>query len=145
MDTHRTCQLGDTSDRQLNLLTSCHDQIAELIDDDHDIGHESVSAAWWNPAFDEFLVILLDISCAYLFQQIVTGVHQFAERVQRTNHLGDVGDDGIGVLVGHLRQEVVDQRIVDGELHLLRVYKHNLHLCGMLLVEQRGDDGVQTD
>ena len=79
VDTHGTCQLGDTGDGQLNLLACGHDQVTELIDDHHDIRHIVVSAARWNLTFYEFLVILLDVSRTHLLQQVVTGIHQLTE------------------------------------------------------------------
>ena len=87
-----------------------------------------------NLSFQELLVILLDVTCADLFQQVITFIHQLTERVQCAHHLRHVGDDGIGIVIGHLRQEVVDEWVVDRELHLFRVYKHNLQFCGVLLI-----------
>ena len=134
MDTHGTGQLGDTGDRQLNLLAGGHNQITELIDDHHDIWHIPVTTARRDLTVDELPVVLLDISGTHLLQQVVAGIHQLTERVQRPYHLRHVGDDGIGIVIGHLRQEMVDQRIVDRELHLLRVHEHDLQLCGVLLI-----------
>ena len=140
VDTYGTRQLGDTGDRQFNLLTGSHDQIAELIDDHYDIRHKAVSHTGRGGVLrndltlQELLVILLDIACADFFQQVITLVHQLTEGVQRAHHLRHIGDDGIGIVVGHLRQEVVDERVVDRELHLLRVYKYDLQFSRMFLV-----------
>ena len=40
-----------------------------------------------------FLIILLDVSGSRLLQQVVTAVLQYAEAVQRSHHLGYIGDD----------------------------------------------------
>ena len=113
MDTYGTRQLGNTRDRQFNLLTSCHDQITELIDDHYNVWHIAVTSAWGYLTVNELLVVLLDITGADLLQQVIAGVHELTEGVERAHHLRDVGDDGISIIVGHLCQEVVDQRIVD--------------------------------
>ena len=94
-------------------------------------------------AVDELLVVLLDVAHVGRLQQVVACVHLHTDGVQRLHHLGDVGDDGFG-LVGQLGQEVVLDDGVDAEFHLLGVDEHKLQLGGVLLVEQRGDDGVQT-
>ena len=132
--THGTCQLGNTGNRQLYLLAGSHNQITELIDDNDDIWHETVTASGRNLTVYEFLVVLLDIPGTHLLQQVVTGIHQFAEGVQRTYHLCDVGNDWIGIIVGHLGKEVVDKRIVDGELHLLGIDEHYLQFCRVLFI-----------
>ena len=84
----------------------------------------------------KLLVILLYVMCSRYLQQVVAGVHLFAERVQGANHLRYIRDDWVGLLVGHLGQEVVGYRLVEAELHLLRVYQHYLQLSRMFLVEQ---------
>ena len=113
VDTYGTRQLGNTRDRQVNLLTSRHDQITELVDDHHNVWHVAVTSAWGNLTVDKLLVVLLDVTGADLFQQVIACIHELTEGVERAHHLRDIGDDGISIIVGHLCQEVVDQRIVD--------------------------------
>ena len=134
VDTHGTGQLGNTGYRQFDFLAGSHDQITELIDDHHDIRHETVTSTWRNLAVDELLVILLDVTGTHFLQQVVAGIHQFTERVQGAYHLRHIRNNRIGIIVGHFGQEVVDQRIIDGELHLLRVHKYDLQFCRMLLI-----------
>ena len=134
VDTHGTCQLGDTGDGQLHLLTGGHDQVAELIDHHDDIRQEPMPVVGIQLTGNELLVILLDIMGTGNLQQVVTRIHLLTERVQRTHHLRHVGDDRIGILVGHLGQEVVGDGLIETELHLLRVHKHDLQLCRVLLI-----------
>ena len=93
VDTHGTCQLGDAGDRKLYLLASCHDQISKLIDNHHDVWHEFVTISQFQSMVHVFLIILLDVSGSRLLQQVVAAVHQHAEAVQRSHHLGYIGDD----------------------------------------------------
>ena len=50
------------------------------------------------------------------------------------DNLGDIGDDGFGIVIGNLGQKVVLNTAVDAELNLLRVNEHNLHLSRVLLI-----------
>ena len=93
VDTHGTCQLGDAGDRKLHLLAGCHNQIAKLIDNHHDVWHKFVTVSKFQAMVHVFLIILLDVSGSRLLQQVVTAVHQHAETVQCSHHLGNIGDD----------------------------------------------------
>ena len=72
------------------------------------------------------------------FQQVVALVHLHAQGFKRLHHLVHIGDDGlVGLLCAlHLCQEVLDQGIVQAELHLLGIHHYQFELCGMLLVEK---------
>ena len=133
MDTHGTRQLGGTRNRQFDLLTGCHNQVAELINHDYDIRHEPMSLFRIQFAVDEFLVILLDVAHMGSFQQVVAGIHLHTERVQRLHHLGHVGDDGI-FAIGQFGKEMVFDHRIDAEFHFLGVDKHELQFSRMLLI-----------
>ena len=139
-----TCQLCDTCDRHLHLLACSHDKVAELVDDNHDVRHELVSVFRIESAVQELVVIFLYITRTGELQQVVAVVHECTQTLQCAYHLRNVGDDRFVVVV-NLRHEVVGDRRVDAELHLLRVDEHQLQFVRMLLVEQRSDDDVQTD
>ena len=79
VDTYGTCLLGDTGDRQLDLLTSRHDQVTILIDDHHDVRHIAMSLLGVEFALLELLVVVLDISLTGCHQQFVTGIHLHTE------------------------------------------------------------------
>ena len=143
MDTHRTGQLGNTADRQFHLLAGCHNQVAELINDDDDVRQEAVTVLRIQLAVDKLRVIFLDVTASRVLQELVTVVHFHTQRVQRLHHLRHVGDDGI-LSVGQLGQEVTLNRRVDGKFHLLRVNNDELQLTGVFLVEQGSHDGIQS-
>ena len=64
VDTHGTCQLCDACDGQFYLLAGRHDEVAELVDNDHDIGHELVAVLGVELAVLELLVIFLEVTRA---------------------------------------------------------------------------------
>ena len=136
MDTYGTCQLGNTCNRKLDLLAGRHDQITELIDDDDDVRHVVVTVGQAELMVHVLMVILLNIARTSHLQQIVAVVHQFTEGVERTDHLGNVRDDSLLIagFIGNLGHEVVHDRRIDGEFHLLWVNKHELQLVGMFLI-----------
>ena len=87
VDTYGTCLLGDTGDRQLNLLTGSHDQVTKLIDDHDDIRHILMSLLRIQLTGNELLVVVLDISLACCHQQLVAGIHLYTEALQRADYL----------------------------------------------------------
>ena len=141
---HGTGQLGDAGNGQLHLLAGGHNEVAELVDDHHDVRHELMAVVRIELTRLEFGVVLLDVAHLGLLQQVVAVVHELAEAFERLHHLGHIGDDGVLVVVGYLGQEMVLDGGIDGELHLFGVDHHEFQLGRMFLVEQRGDDGVQT-
>ena len=143
MYTYGTGQLSDAGNGEFYLLAGSHDEVAKLIDDDHDVGHVLVSLLGVELAVDELVVILTQVAYASCLEQVVAGVHLHTKRLEGLHHLGDVGDDGI-FAVGELGQEVLLDGGVDAELHLLGIDHYELQLGGVLLIEERGDDGVQT-
>ena len=68
MYTHGTRQLGDTCDGQFHILTGCHNQVTELVDDDYNIRHELMSLFRIQPAINELFVIFFDIAHMGSFQ-----------------------------------------------------------------------------
>ena len=81
-----------------------------------------------------FLIIFLDVSCTRLLQQVVTAIHQHAEAVQGSHHLGYIGDDRLLLVRNSCHKLIGDARIY-AEFHLLRVDEHELQFVRMLLVE----------
>ena len=142
-----SCQLCDAGNGKLYLLACRHDEVAEFVDDNNDVGHVAMPVVRVELAVAELLIILLDVFGVGFLQQVVAVVHLEAKALKRLNDLIDVCDNGLFlVLVAfHLSQEVVDDGAVEVELHLLRVNHNQLQLCRMLLVEQGCDDGVQSD
>ena len=60
------------------------------------------------------------------------------------DNLCGIGYYGIG-LIGHLGQEMLYDGGIYAEFNHLGVNHDQLELCGMLFVEQRGDDCIQTN
>ena len=142
-----TCQLGNAGDGKLYFFACRHDEVAVLVDDNHDVGHIAMAVLRVELPFAELLVVFLDVPCVSLLQEVVAVVHLYAEALERLDDLVHVGDDGFfHVFVAFdLCQEVVHDGGIEAELHLLRVNHHELQLCRMLLVEERREDDVQAD
>ena len=134
VDADGTGELCQTGQRLLHLASCRHDQVAELIDNDHDIRHISVTRHRRELACTEFGIVFLDITHLRHLQQVVAVVHLHAQGVERAHHLFRVGDDGIAV-VGQRGQIVVLDGRIEREFHLLRIHQHELHLARMLGVE----------
>ena len=92
----------------------------------------------------ELVVVLRYVSHASLLEQRVAVVHFLGQGVERLHNLCNVGYDWF-FLVRHFRQELTLYLAVQRELHLLRVNHHELHVSRMLGIQQRCDDGVQSD
>ena len=122
MDTYGTGQLGNTCDRQLDFLTSGHNQVAKLVDNNNDVWHKAVAVLRIELAVDEFLVVFLDVT------------HLLTQRVERANHLCDISDDGFCFVVRHFGQEMLLDARIDAEFYLLRVDEHNLQLGRVFLI-----------
>ena len=144
MYAYGTCQLGYTCYRQLDLLACCHDKVAELIYYHHDVWHELVTLLWIKLMVEVFLVILLDIPRSSSLEQVITMVHQCTQRLQCPYNLCDICYDRILIFVHH-SHEMVGNRPVDRELHLLWVDKDNLELIRVFLIEKGCYDGVKPD
>lgn len=70
-------------------------------------------------------------------------LHFDAERVDRIDRLARIGDDGL-LLRLHFGQEMPFDLGIERKLDHFGVDHHELQLRRMLLVEQRGDNGVQS-
>ena len=141
---HGTRQLRDAGDGQFHFLAGSHDEVAELVDNHHDVWHILVPGFRVEAARLKLGVVFLDVPHLGFFEQVVAVIHELAEAFERLHHFRHVGDDGV-FAVGDFGEEVVFNRGVHAKLHLLRVYHHEFQFGGVLLVEQRGDDGVQAD
>ena len=141
---HGTRQLRDAGDGQFHFLAGSHDEVAELVDNHHDVRHILVPCLGVKAACLKLGVVFLDVPHLGFLEQVVAVVHELAEAFERLHHLRHVGDDGV-FAVGDFGEEMVLNRGVHAELHFLRVYHHEFQFGGVLLVEQRGDNGVQTD
>ena len=89
-------------------------------------------------------VVVGDVAFARPVEQRVALLHHHDQRVERVYRLARVGDDG-ALLALHFGEEVPVEFGVCRQLHLFRVDEDELQLGRVFLVEQRGDDGVQTD
>ena len=103
-----------------------------------------MSACQIEPVIDKLFVIFFDIAGACHFQQIIASVHQFAQRVECTHHLGDIGNDGFIFILRQCGHKMTCYRRINTEFYLFRIDQNELHLIGMLLVKQGSDDGVET-
>ena len=112
MNSYGSGQLGYAGYRRLYLFAGCHNQVGKLIDYNDDVGQIAVAFFGIQLPLDEFLVVFLDVAHLCIFQQVVTGVHFDAERVERVHYLGGVCDDGL-FFVRQLRQEVLFNDGVD--------------------------------
>ncbi len=75
----------------------------------------------------EFLVIVFHRPYACVGEERIAVFHLDDERIERVDYLLAVCDDDVAVLlVGHSRHKVFDKRLVDGELHHLRVNEYEL-------------------
>ena len=75
MDTNRSCELSDTSNRKLNLLACSHDEVAILVNNDNDIRHKPMSILRIKLAFAELFVVFLDVPCMGFLEQVIALVH----------------------------------------------------------------------
>ncbi len=135
VDAHGTGQLGDSADRQLYLLSGGHNQVTELVDYHHVVRHVVVSLQRIELARLERLVVFLYGTHTCHLQQVVPCVHQLTERVEGLDHLLRVRDNRF-LLFLQFGEEVVLYRVVDTELHLLRVHHHYLQFRRVFLVEE---------
>ena len=147
VDADGTGQLSNAGDGEFYLLAGCHDEVAVLVDDDHNVWHVAMAVVRVELALAELLVVLLHVPCMSFLQEVVAVVHLDAKALERLYHLVHIGDDGLlHVFVAfHLCQEMVHDGSIEAELHLLRVDHHELQLSRMLLVEERCEDDVQSD
>ena len=125
-------------------LLGRHDEVGELVDHHDDIGHEAVAVQRVQPPGGEFLVVLGDVPGSGLLAELQPVVHLRAERIERIDRLAGIGDDGF-VFRLHLGQKMTFDLGVERKLDHLGVDHHEFQLRGVLAVEQRGDDGVQSD
>ena len=143
MYTHGTRLLGDTRNWLLHLTTRSHHKITVLIDNNHDIRHEAVSLGWQQLLIEEFLVILLDRAHRCKLQQLIAVIHLHTERLERTHHFVDIGNDGL-IFAIKLRKEVFLEYAIEAELDHLGVYHHELEVCRVHLVKQRCNYRIKT-
>ena len=149
MHTYRTRFLRDTCNRRLHLLTRLHDEIAILIDDDHDIRQVLVmqtvrhQLSRIQTTSHELIVIILQVTYTGVHEQFIAVLHLDHQRVQSVNHLVAIGDDDLlGIGIRHRRQVMFQQRFVWRKLDHLRIHHHEFQLRRVFLVQQRSDDGI---
>ncbi|MPN14489.1 hypothetical protein SDC9_161816 [bioreactor metagenome] len=133
MDSHGARFLCNTGNRHLDLLTGSHDQVAELIDHYHDIGHIPVSFLRVQPTFDKFLVIFFNRTDMGFHQQLIAVVHLLGEGVQRLSYFGDIGDDRF-LFIRQFSQIMLLNSGIDIEFHHLGINQHHLHFRWMFFV-----------
>ena len=144
VNTHGTRLLGDTGDRCFDLLACLHDQIAKLINDHHDERHELVSLLRIQMARDKLGIVFLDITHMRLHQQLIAIIHLLTYGIKCHDHLRAIGNHRL-IRIGQLRQIVTLQFRIDTKLHHLGIHQDKLQFRRMLAIEQRGDNGVQSD
>ena len=136
--------LSQAHKRRFNLFARLHDKVAELIDDEHNIRHITVSVVRVELMLHKACIIVLDVALAGFFKQAVAVFHLSHKRVERWHHLLGIGDYGT-VFFRQLCQIVMLELRIEAEFNHLWVDKHKLQFGRMFLVEQRGDDGIQTN
>ena len=94
----------------------------------------------------ELLVVFFYVTCTCFLEQVVSGIHLDTEALQCLNDLVHVGDNGFfGVFIAlYLCQEMINDRIVHTEFHLLGVHHDQFQFSGMFLIEQAGNDCIQS-
>ena len=143
VDADGTSQLGDTGYRGFHLTACGHDEVGKLIDDQHNVGQETVTFSREQPARLELLVVFDDVSALGGFEEVVTLVHLYAQGIECAHHFLHIGDDGI-FRIGELGQIMALDTVVKRQFHLLRVDHDKFQLRGVLAVEQGSDDGIQS-
>ena len=94
---------------------------------------------------DVLIIVLVNLLDLRAFQQVIAMVHQFTQRVQRAYNLLHIGDNGF-VFVLRKRSHIMwSNLVIDAELDFFRVNENEFQFIGVFLIEQRGDNGVQTD
>ena len=142
MDAHRTRLLRQPHHGALDLLGR-HDEVGELVDHHYDVGQVAVSFEGIEPPRGELLVVLLDVARTGVLAQRQPVLHFDAERIERIDRLARIGDDGL-LLRLHFGQEMPFDLGIERKLDHFGVDHHELQLRRMLLVEQGGDNGVQS-
>ena len=120
MDTYSTCQLGNTGNRQFYLFAGSHDQITELIDNNHNIRHKFMAFFGIQPTIDKLFVIFLYVPDMRHLEQIITSVHLHADRIQCLYHFSHIRYDSIFSIRQFSQKVMLDYGIYT-ELHLLRI------------------------
>ena len=141
--TYRAGQLGDSGDRQFHFFTGCHNEVAELVDNDNDIGHITVAFFGIELAGDEFGIVLFDIAHSGHLQQFISIVHFYTDRIECLYYFVRIGDNGF-FAIGKFRQEMAFDDTVNTEFDFFGVYHHELQLRRVLFIKERCDDGIQT-
>ncbi len=143
VNTNGARQLGQTRNRRFHLLAGGHNEVGKLVDDQNNVGEVAVAFFRVELAADKFLVVLLDVANHGILQQLVAVVHFDTQRIQRVNDLGGIRNDGL-VRVRKFGQEVALNLVVERQFYFLGVYEDKLHFRRVLLVEDGGQQGVQT-
>ena len=94
VDTHGTCQLGDTRNRGFHFFACRHDEVGKLVHDHHNVGEVAVPFVGIEQPFCEFFVVFFDVTHLRVTEQVVAGVHFDTEGVQCIDYLCCVRDDG---------------------------------------------------
>ena len=111
MDTDGTGQLGQTGDGSLHLAACGHDEVTELVDNQHDVRQITVAVGGGELALAELGVVLLDVAHLRQLQQVVAGIHLRTQRVERVDDLLHIGDDGVVGTGQHGQIVPLDNRI----------------------------------
>ena len=98
------------------------------------------------PTAHELVIIVLQIADTCVHEQLIAVLHLDNERVEGVDHTVTLGDDDLlGIGVRHRCQEMFDKRFIGSELHHLRVHHHEFQLRRMFLIEQGGDDCIDSN
>ena len=143
MHPYGACFLCDTCYGFFHLLAGCHYEVGELVDYHHDIGEVAVAFFGIESFFDKPLVVFQNAAYIGVAQKHIALVHLHAERIECGKHFVHRCYDGL-LLVGQFRQIMAFEHAVEAEFHHLRVNKHEFQFGGMLFVEQRCDDCIES-
>ena len=93
---------------------------------------------------DKLLVVFLDIANTCNLEKVITMIHKRAEAFQCTYNLCHVGNDWLLICIWNLSHEGISDWVVDRELYLLWIDKHNLQFVRVLLEKQRTYHSIKT-
>src|SRR5690606_11757994 len=128
-----TSQLREARNRSFYLLARRHHQIGKLIDNEDDIGQESVTFFRIKLSRHKFCIILLQITRTCILENFISVLHFNTKRVQCMNHLAGIRNDRL-LRVREFGQIVPFKFAVQRHFDLFWVDKYKLELRWMALI-----------
>ena len=133
MNTDSTRQLGDTGNREFHFLTSRHNQVTKLINNDYDIRHKFMSLLRIQATVDKLFIIFFNVTHMRHFQQIIACIHFHANRIQGLHNLRYVCNNRF-TTIGKLGKEMIFNNRIDTEFHFFRIDQNKFQFGRMFLI-----------